>query len=256
MEIWQVIILATVQGAAEFLPVSSTAHLILFPWFLNFPDPGLSFDVAMHLGTFLAVIIFFWHDWLKILNFKKLFWLLVLATIPGAFFGLLLENQVQTLFRQPLLIAGAMAIFGLVLWWVDRQSKKLNDLSHLSKSQVLLIGFSQALALVPGVSRSGITIVGGMVAGLTREAAVKFSFLLSAPIIFGAAIWEMRKLFGGGGETLAVGNLGLGILISFISGFLAIKFLLQFVQKGSFLPFVIYRLILALGILLFLVVRT
>lgn len=272
MGLLKTLILGVVQGASEFLPISSTAHLILVPWFLNWEDPGLTFDIALHFGTLLSIIVFFWKDWwmmfkaLRLLATKffgksqksgqtsrvlRLFWLLLLATIPGVIFGILLESQVETIFRSPLLIASTLAVFALILWLIDIWAPQSFDLNHLSKSGALFIGLAQALALIPGVSRSGITIVGGLLAGLTREAAVRFSFLLSAPIIFGSTIMALRKLgsLNNIGE-LEIGNLALGILISFLSGFLAIKFLLKYVRGNSFSSFVIYRLVLA-GFILF-----
>lgn len=244
MDIWQVAILGIVQGASEFLPISSTAHLILTPYLFGWPDLGLAFDVALHLGTFLAVVVFFGNQWREVLNNRKLLLLLTLGTIPGIFFGFLLESAASGILRSPILVAFNLVFWGLILWVVDLTGKKAKDSNKLGKGGALLVGLCQALAIFPGVSRSGITMSGGLFLGLTREAAVRFSFLLSAPIILGSVVWEGRKILNGGLD----GDLGLwsvGILTSFISGYLAIKFLLKFVQSHSFWPFVVYRLILA-----------
>lgn len=244
MEIWQVAILGIVQGASEFLPISSTAHLILTPYFFGWSDLGLAFNVALHLGTFLAVVIFFGSQWWGILRNKKLLTLLILGTLPGIFLGFLLESAAAGVFRSPVLIAFNLAFWGIILWLVDVMGGKVKNIDKLGRGGAVFVGLCQALAILPGVSRSGATMSGGLFLGLTREAAVKFSFLLSAPIILGSVVWEGRKILDGGLEG-GVGLWLVGILTSFISGYLAIKFLLQFVQKHSFLPFVIYRLVLA-----------
>lgn len=249
MGIIESIILGIIQGLTEFLPVSSTAHLILVPWFLNFSDPGLYFDVALHLGTLFAVLLFFWKDFLKIE--KKLFGFLVVATIPGALFGVLLESKIETIFRNPGLIAFTLVVFGIIIWLIDKASKTDRSIENLNIRDAILIGLSQALALVPGVSRSGITMITGRYLGLSREAAVRFSFLLSAPIIFGSAMSGVLKIIKGKGETsFNMMDLGVGVLASFIFGLLAIKFLVKYISKNNFNVFVIYRL--ALGSLIIL----
>ena len=250
MEVWQVLILGAIQGASEFLPISSTAHLVLAPYFFGWPDLGLAFNVALHLGTLLAIAIFFWGQWRQILASKKLLMLLALATLPGVLAGFFFETQAETTFRAPLFIAFNLVFFGLFLGLADFFGKKINDWEKLGKAGAILTGIFQAIAILPGVSRSGATMTGGLVLGLKREAAVKFSFLLSAPIIFGSVVWEGRKLFNGAGTNGGVWSWILGVLISFASGYLAIKFLSKFVQKKSLWPFVIYRLVLALVILL------
>lgn len=197
MDILQAAILGLVQGLGEFLPISSSAHLVLVPWLFNWEDPGLTFDIALHIGTLVAVVIYFWKDWLQL--FRKgmtnarsregrLFWYLVLATIPGAVIGLFLEKKAETSFRNPVLIAIMLIVLGIVLYLVDRKSAKKIEAENISLKASFLIGLSQALSIIPGVSRSGITMTTGLFLGLTREGAARFSFLLSAPIIFGAAI--------------------------------------------------------------------
>ena len=256
MEIWQVVILGIVQGASEFLPISSTAHLILTPYFFNWPDLGLSFDVALHSGTFLAVVAFFWREWWGILGNKKLLALLILGTLPGIGLGFILESAAAGIFRSPILVAFNLAFWGIALWLVDVMGKKAKEVESLGKGGAVLVGFCQALAILPGVSRSGITMSGGLFLGLTREAAVKFSFLLSAPIILGSVVWEGRRILAMGFTNGDLSLWSVGVLTSFVSGLLAIKFLLRFVQKHSFLPFVVYRLSLAAVILFFLLVSS
>jgi undecaprenyl-diphosphatase len=252
-------LLGILQGLGEFLPISSTAHLILLPWFFNWPDPGLAFDVALHIGTLIAVVLFFWRDWIHVfksasnsvfhtkyaLEIKKyptnLLWLLVLASVPGAVFGLLLESKVEGVFRSPLLIAFTLSVVGVVLFLVDRYSTHRKGISEITKKDALIIGISQAVAIIPGVSRSGATMTAGLALGLNREQAARFSFLLSTPIIFGAAAIKVPQLIQAG-ITLPI---IIGILASALTGFLAIKFMLRYIQKVGYAPFLWYRLILA-----------
>jgi len=252
MEIIQSIILGIVQGLGEFLPISSTAHLILVPYFTGWNDPGLVFDVALHGGTLLAVVIYFYRDWLEIFQIaflkkesqqynKNILWLLVLGTIPGALAGFFLEDWVDGIFRSPLVIAFTLAFFGLILYLVDKFSQKQRDLKKLKLSDVLAIGISQAIAVVPGVSRSGATISAGLALGLSRVSAARFSFLLSTPIIFGATISQIPDLTSNGIDSAMI----LGIVFSALSGYIAIKYLLKFVQNYSYKFFFWYRLILA-----------
>lgn len=255
MEIWQVAILGIIQGASEFLPISSTAHLVLAPHFFGWPDLGLSFDVALHLGTLLAVLFYFWGEWGTILRNRKLLPLLLLATFPAILGGFLFEKQAETVFRAPLFVALNLAIFGLILGAVDILGKKGKDLASLGRAGAVFVGLFQAISILPGISRSGATMTGGLLLGLKREAAVKFSFLLSAPIIFGSVVWQGRKLLNGAANGGHWEFWLLGILVSFLSGFLAIKFLLNFVKANSLWPFVIYRLILAAVVVFTLLAR-
>ncbi len=258
---FQSIVLGIIQGLGEFLPISSSAHLILAPWFFHWPDPGLSFDVALHTGTLLAVLVFFWRQWLELfVGFAKMLsgtkaWkenkeakllvFLVVATIPGAIFGYFLENPAEAAFRNPLLIALNMFVFGLILWWADRNGKEKVHTKDVSLKQSVWIGLSQALAVIPGVSRSGSTIAAGLFLGLRKESAAKFSFLLSAPIILGASILKVPHLLKEGISA----PLLLGVISAAVSGFIAIWFLLKLVQKRSYSIFVWYRILLALVIL-------
>ena len=260
MTTWQAIILGSVQGLGEFLPISSSAHLVLVPWLFHWQDPGLTFDIALHIGTLIAVIIYFWRDWLRLIKQGltaprtkdgRLFWYLFIATVPGAIAGYVLEKKAETIFRTPLLIALALIVMGVILFWAEKKSAKKNDLENISLGTSFLIGLSQTLAIIPGVSRSGITMTTGLFAGLNREAAARFSFLLSTPIIFGAALVKIPHLVRQSGVIDA--NFLVGMLFAFITGILSIRFLLRYVQTETFLPFVWYRF--ALGALVIVIIN-
>jgi len=187
MTLWQAIVLGLVQGMGEFLPISSSAHLVLIPWICNWPDPGLTFDIALHVGTLVSVVAYFWRDWLQLVRgglkgFKtpegKLFWFIVAASIPGAGIGFLLEHKAETVFRSPALIAVMLIVMGILLLLADRKGAKVTGLIGIRFATSFCIGISQALAIIPGVSRSGVTMTTGLFAGLTREATARFSFLL------------------------------------------------------------------------------
>ncbi len=262
MTILQAIVLGLVQGLGEFLPISSSGHLVLAPWLFGWPDPGLTFDVALHVGTLLAVVAYFWKDWLRLIaagftaarsQEGRLFWYLVLATIPGAIGGLLLEKWAETTFRAPLLTAGMLIAFGLVLYWTDRQGGKDVEVKDITMKTSIIIGIAQILALIPGVSRSGITMTAGLGLGLTREGATRFSFLLLAPIIFGAAVMKLPHLLANPAEITL--NFMLAVLVSCLSGFASIGFLLRYVRTRSFLPFVWYRLTLGALVIIVSLIR-
>lgn len=260
----QSVILGLIQGIGEFLPISSTAHLVLVPWFFGWSDPGLAFDVALHLGTLIAVLAYFWRDWVDIIKaaaqrvFQKkhavhgamypdnLLWLLVVASVPGALFGMLFEKRVETVFRSPLLIAGTLSVVGLALFLVDRYAKHKKNIDEICWKDALLIGCSQALAIIPGVSRSGATITAGLALGLSREGAARFSFLLSTPIIFGAAALKIPHLMR---EGMDAGML-IAIACAALSGYLAIKYMLRLIAKIGYAPFLYYRLALAAAVIL------
>jgi undecaprenyl-diphosphatase len=268
MDIFQSIFLGIVQGAGEFLPISSSAHLILAPWLFGFSDPGLSFDVALHAGTLIAVVLFFWKDWLAIFSLAKarlfpdgsstlvipqsqalynhkILYFLILATIPGVLAGYFLENFAETSFRSPVLIATALVVVGLILYVVDKYHVHRKDLKKITWIDSLLIGLSQAVAIIPGISRSGATITTGLALGLNRQSAARFSFLLSTPIIFGAAILKLPHLFQGGLDVRLI----FGIVSAAASGYLAIKYLLKFVERSGYAVFFWYRLALAIVVL-------
>ncbi|GAF26299.1 undecaprenyl-diphosphatase UppP [Neomoorella thermoacetica] len=250
MTVLQAIVLGLVQGVGEFLPISSSAHLILTPWFFRWPDPGLTFDVALHLGTLIAVVAYFWRDIIELVlsglgqprsQDGRLFWYLIVASIPGAIFGVLFEKQAETIFRSPLLIALTLTLMGLGLWWADRVGRKRRQLDDVNLFDGIIVGISQALAIIPGVSRSGITMTAGLLTGMERETAARFSFLMSVPIIAGAALLKLKDL------SLHEVNLAFiaGVLTAAVVGFLAIKFLLQYLRRGSYLLFTGYRILLA-----------
>jgi len=271
--VFQAIVLGVVQGLSEFLPISSTAHLILAPWFFGWSDPGLSFDVALHVGTLVAVVAFFWRDWIGIFKAAfagnvsdrtdktdrtdgntypaNLLWLLVIASVPGAIFGILFDDKAEQALRSPLLIAFTLSVVGLVLYLVDKYAVHKKEMGSITIKDSIIIGLSQALAIIPGVSRSGATMTAGLSLGLDREQTARFSFLLSTPIIFGAALVKVPHLLKEG-ITLPI---ILGIIASAITGYIAIKYMLRFIQKVGYAPFFWYRLALAAVVVVVYIVR-
>lgn len=258
MNILHAAVLGALQGFAEVLPISSSAHLILVPWLLKWPESGLTFDVALHLGTLIALALYFRRDIIEMvvatidalasrsLNSpaKRLPFLIIAATLPAAVVGKLFEQQVEEIFRSnPLLIASVLILFGIVLGIMDFVGRKRLAMDEIKPASALTIGLFQCLALIPGVSRSGITITAGLMLGFTRESAARFSFLLSLPIVAGAALLKTIHLAKHGippGEGLPM---LVGILVSAITGYISVAFLLKFVQKHSISPFVWYRLL-------------
>jgi len=257
MEILQSIILGIVQGITEVLPISSSGHLVLFPWLFNFEDPGLTFNVALHLGTLVAIFAFFYTEVLAVLRgginliykkdpsdiYQKLFLFLILATIPGVIAGYFLNDYAEEAFRNPLLIAFNLVFFGVILFFADKlESSKGDSLEKISMKKSFGIGLAQALAIIPGVSRSGITISAGLFGKLKREDAAKFSFLLSMPIILGASIFELKDISNG---VISSKFFVTGFFTAFISSFLSVKFLMNYIKNHGFKAFVYYRFILA-----------
>ena len=262
MTILQAVIFGVAQGLGEFLPISSSAHLVLIPWLFRWTDPGLTFDVALHIGTLVAVVIYFWKDWWQLIikgftdvrSVKgRLFWYLVAASLPGAIAGFLLEKKAETIFRSPLLIAMMLIGMGIFLYWADRRSAKKIEINHITFGTSIFIGISQALAIVPGVSRSGITMTTGLLMGVTREGAARFSFLLSTPIIFGAAMVKLPGVISN--SSVITLNFAIGMLASCITGLASIGFLLRYVQTKNFLPFAWYRFILGALVIIIVMVR-
>ena len=262
MTILQAVIFGLAQGLGEFLPISSSAHLVLIPWLLRWTDPGLTFDVALHVGTLVAVVLYFWKDWLQLIikgftearSVKgRLFWYLVVATLPGAIGGFLLEKKAETVFRSPMLIAIMLILMGILLYWADRRSTKKMEMDKITFGTSLLVGISQVLAIIPGVSRSGITMTTGLLMGLTREGAARFSFLLSTPIIFGAAMVKLPGVFSN--PSVITTDFMIGMLVSCITGIASISFLLRYVQTKDFLPFVWYRFIVGAVVIVISMVR-
>ena len=259
MNVFQALVLGIVQGLAEFLPISSSAHLSLVPFIFGWKDPGLAFDVALHLGTLAAVLWYFRQQWidLTIAGFQILRTLrvagdeqwravyIVIATIPGAIGGLLLQDYAETVFRNPLITAWMLIILGVLLWAADRFAPQVRTLREFRWIDALLIGLAQVCALVPGVSRSGSTMTAGRALGFDRTSAATFSFLMSMPITAAAAVVKVPEALREG-VTLP---LLVGILASGISGWLAISVLLKYVSSKSFGIFAIYRVILGVGIL-------
>lgn len=240
------IILGIIQGLAEFLPISSTAHLILVPWFFHWEGllDSLAFDVALHAGTLFSILICFWRDILEMFTKRfRMVLLIGLATIPAGLAGVLLKDRIEGAFRTPELIALMLIVFGVVMYIAERakKKKKMTDVGVLG---AIFIGCAQAVALIPGVSRSGITISAGLGAGLKREEAARFSFLLSIPVIAGAVLLEGRAMLKSP-EHFDFTLIGAGFLTSAITGIIAIKFLLGYLKKHTMNVFVIYRFILA-----------
>ncbi len=244
-------LLGLIQALGEFLPISSSAHLALWPFFSGQVYQGLTFDVLLHLATLIAVISYFYKDLIVLVKQGltapksedgRLFWFIGLATIPAALAGYFLEDAAENTFRNPLLIASTLMIFALVLWYADHYNKSHKTDKNPTWLIMLLIGCAQALAIIPGVSRSGITISAALFLGLTRVASARISFLLSIPIIAGAAVLKLKDL------TLndITGPVILGFLTALIVGWLTIKFLMRFLTNHNFNVFVIYRIALAL----------
>jgi len=276
LTILQAIILGLIQGATEFIPVSSSAHLIIVPWLFGWKDPALTsltFDVALHIGTLIAVLAFFASDWVRLIKAwfasvkerkigadpdRRLAWFVVIGTIPGAIAGVFFESKIEGLFHQPgvpiqssamLVMAVIIALLGTLLLVADHLARHLVELKGLTFNKVLAIGFAQALAIFPGVSRSGSTITTGLALGLKREAAARFSFLLSAPIIAGAGLKSLYDIYSGLKTGAIAQNelilFPIGLVVAAISGYLCIRFLLNYLQKHNTNIFAYYRWALA-----------
>lgn len=264
METLQIVILAIVQGLTEFLPISSSAHLILVPVILKWPDQGLVFDVAVHLGSLLAVIFYFRHEVVVMTSawfgsvFKqrhdrdsRLAWWVIIGTIPAVLAGLLFKDIIETDMRSPLVIAWATIGFGILLGFADKVQRHTRDEYSMSLKDVLVVGLFQALALIPGTSRSGITMTAGLFLGLNRDAAARFSFLLSIPVIIASGLFKTRDLIESKVPVEWV-LLLLAVGLSAVSAWLCIHFFLQLINRIGMMPFVIYRLVLgALLLVLF-----
>jgi undecaprenyl-diphosphatase len=256
----QAIALGIIQGLSEFLPISSSAHLTLAPWLFGWEDPGLAFDVALHLGTLLAVLWYFRMEWLNLIKAafgiattgrvetpekRKVIYLIV-ATIPGAIGGYLLQSRAESAFRSPQIIAVALIVMGIILWAVDKAVDQRRILGEMRWVDALLIGLSQVIALIPGVSRSGSTITTARGLRFDRESAAEFSFLMSMPIIAAAVVLEGPKALHEGGLT---NDLMSGVVASAISGWLAISILMRYVSRHSYGVFAFYRVALGIAVL-------
>jgi undecaprenyl-diphosphatase len=266
MPLIEAIVLGVVQGLTEFLPISSTAHLAVIPWLFGWKDPGLAFDIALHVGTLAAILIYFFRDWLLVLAHgfglriegdpdlkrnPKLLWFLVAATIPVGLFGYIFKEQAETTWRSPNVIGAMMIIVGVILWLAERAGRRQKDVSHLSFADALAIGFAQILAIVPGTSRSGITIAAGLFRNLDRATAARFSFLLSTPAIGAAAakdFYDLMKHEGGIPPDMRTA-FAIGILVSAVTGCLVIRLLMNYLRKGTLNFFVAYRVIFGIMVI-------
>ena len=264
MTLFEIIILAIIQGLTEFLPISSSAHLILPAELLGWRDQGLAFDVAVHLGSLLAVMGYFRHDIVALTRAwvgqwfgqgsnaqSRLAWYLIAATLPAVVVGFVAKDFIEVYARSSAVIAVTTIVFGLLLWYADVKASQQQALSNMRIKTAMYIGVAQVLALVPGTSRSGITMTAGLLLGLTRESAARFSFLLSIPIILGAGALSVLDLLEDKAQV-DWSALGFGVFFSFVSAYLCITLFLRWISRLGMLPFVIYRLILGVVLLFFL----
>lgn len=265
MEIlFQALVMGVVQGLTEFLPVSSSGHLIIVPALLGWTDPfidSLVFSVMLHMGTLLALLVYFRTDWLRLIPAwfasirdrslggdpdRRLAWLLIASTIPAVIAGVLLNDLAERTFRSPILVAATLVIGAAILWLAERLGTRSRSIGDLDMRGAIGIGVAQALALVPGISRSGISISAGLYLGLDRESAARYSFLMATPIVAGAGLFELRKVITGqAGVGIAVGPLMVGMIAALVAGLIAIAGLLRYLRSHPTTVFVVYRLILA-----------
>jgi undecaprenyl-diphosphatase len=260
----QALIMGIAQGLTEFLPISSSGHLVLVPYLAGWDDAfitSLPFSVMLHLGTLAALLIYFWRDWLRIVPAGirvlrkrslagspegRLAWLIAVTVVPASVLGVLFEHTIEASLRTPGIVAVLLVTGAGIMWLADRWGRKVRSEEELGFPGALGIGMAQALSLAPGVSRSGITISAGLFAGLTREAAARFAFLMATPIIAGAGLWELRTIVSGGeGYEVPIAPLLVGMTAALVSGLVAIGFLLRYLRTRSLGVFVVYRLVLA-----------
>ncbi|PKQ27729.1 MAG: undecaprenyl-diphosphatase UppP [Candidatus Anoxymicrobium japonicum] len=256
----QAAFLGMIQGMTEFVPVSSSGHLVLIPRLFGWPDQGMAFDVAVHMGTLLALLVFFRRDWIAVIKgffraFKRspadwdgnmrLAWMLVLASIPAAIAGALLNNVIEENLRTPAWVAVFLLCGAAAMLAAEKMGRGLRGSGELKTRDAVVVGLAQTLALAPGVSRSGITISAGMLDGLNREAAARFAFLMAAPIIAGSGMYEALKLVKNGFPAQGPGVFAAGFAASAITGFFAVNFMLRYLKKRTLTPFIIYRVALA-----------
>jgi undecaprenyl-diphosphatase len=284
LPIVEAIVLGIVQGLTEFLPVSSTAHLALVPWLVtklgwaNWNDPGLTFDVALHAGTLFAILIYFWRTWVQILRAafggkvvrfsetsdsqvdltreeqsreRRLLWYMIAATMPAALAGALLERRIETSFRAPALVASMLITVAIIMWVAERRGRFLKPLTDITLADAMTVGVLQAFAVIPGVSRSGITITGGLFRNFTREAAARFSFLLSTPIIAGAALLKLHHVMKEGLPPGMATGFAVGMIVSAVVGYLTIAWFIRYLQAKTLTVFIVYRILFGIAILLF-----
>ena len=263
----QALVMGLVQGLTEFIPVSSSGHLVLVPWLFGWKDPfinSVAFSVVLHMGTLVALLAFFWTDWLTLIPAglaairdrsikgdpnRKMALLLLVATIPAVIAGPIFESKFEDLVREPARIALMLCVGAAILWLADRWGSKLRDEPSLSFRESLALGLAQVIALVPGISRSGISISAGLFMGLNREAAARFSFLMATPVVGGAGIWEARKfLTHEAGPNPEINVIVIGFFAALISGFVAIRFMLEFLKRQPLTAFVLYRVVSAAAV--------
>jgi undecaprenyl-diphosphatase len=263
----QALVMGLVQGLTEFIPVSSSGHLVLVPWLFGWKDPfinSVAFSVVLHMGTLVALLAFFWTDWLTLIPAglaairdrsikgdpnRKMALLLLVATIPAVIAGPIFESKFEDLVREPARIALMLCVGAAILWLADRWGSKLRDETSLSFRESLALGLAQVIALVPGISRSGISISAGLFMGLNREAAARFSFLMATPVVGGAGIWEARKfLTHEAGPNPEINVIVIGFCAALISGFVAIRFMLEFLKRQPLTAFVLYRVVAAAAV--------
>ncbi len=283
MPILEAIILGIIQGLTEFLPVSSTAHLALAPWIVtklgwaNWSDPGLTFDVALHAGTLFAILLYFWRTWIqivraalggKVVRFsetsdnqrdltpaeqqreRQLLWFMIAATIPAALAGAVLEKRIETTFRAPVLVAAMLIIVAIIMWLAERASNFSKPLTDITLGDALTVGVLQAFAVIPGVSRSGITITGGLFRNFNREAAARFSFLLSTPIIAGAALLKLHHVMKEGLPPGMATGFAVGMIVSAIVGYATIAWFIKYLKTRTLTVFIVYRILFGIAVLL------
>lgn len=266
MTVLQALVLGLLQGLTELLPISSSAHLMLVPWLLGWPDHGLAFDVALHFGTLLAIVWYFRREWAALIaaawqivvrqkvetEEERRVIYLIIATIPAVIAGLLLDEYVSTVLRDPRITAVTLIVMGVLLWLIDRVQPNDRALGSMRAPEALLVGLAQALALIPGVSRSGATITMGRALRLDRRSAAVFSFLMSMPVIAGAAILKLPEAIGESGISAP---LVVGVTAAAISSWLAISILLRYVTRYSYGIFAGYRVLLGIGVFILLAYR-
>jgi undecaprenyl-diphosphatase len=258
MDSLQAIVLAIVQGLSEFLPISSSGHLILVPHFLGWTDQGLAFDVAVHVGTLIAVVAYFrvqlitmtraWFGSFAgggMTSDARLAWCIVVGTVPVGIVGLLFSDLIEKMLRNPLFVAGTLTVFGLLMWAADLLGARRRDEYSVGWRDAILIGCAQALALMPGTSRSGVTMTMGRTLGLTRDAAARFSFLLAVPGIGMAGGYELLELLGQPDGTVDWSMMSVGLVVSAITGYFCIHWLLKVINRIGLAPFALYRVALA-----------
>ncbi len=273
MPIYQVVVLAVVQAITEFLPISSTAHLALVPWLLKWRDPGLTFDVALHVGTLAAVLLYFWRVWVRLafagfglpppvgpahaahpdpdeeVADRRLIWLLAVGTLPAAVIGYTFEHYVETTLRSPYVMAASMILVALLMGYVESNSRQARGLKDMRLGDSLAVGFAQAVALVPGVSRSGITITAALMRDFRRDTAARFSFLLSTPVVAGAVTKKAVDLLRAGIPPEMHLPFLVGIAVSGVVGYFVIAFLIRYLQTRTLRIFIYYRIVFGVIIL-------